>query len=208
MIKASLLAAAALLATAGTADAASFVFLSTGNGTVASGYSLVEDFNGAAPLTGTNYSLYTGNYGDGAVPAGSDGSQYLAVKAGGSATYDFASAVSGFSLYVGSVDAGNQIVFNYADGSSDSLFGSDLVVDANGNQSSSQTNGLFTFAGTGGKLISGVTFASSVNSFEVDNIATAGAVPEPTTWAMLVVGFGLVGGSVRRRSPARVSYAV
>lgn len=28
---------------------------------------------------------------------------------------------------------------------------------------------------------------------------TSGAVPEPATWAMLIVGFGLIGGMVRRR---------
>jgi hypothetical protein len=30
-----------------------------------------------------------------------------------------------------------------------------------------------------------------------------GAVPEPQTWAMMVLGFGLVGVTTRRRSPAR-----
>jgi hypothetical protein len=30
--------------------------------------------------------------------------------------------------------------------------------------------------------------------------AVAGAVPEPATWAMMIVGFGLIGGAMRRRS--------
>lgn len=30
----------------------------------------------------------------------------------------------------------------------------------------------------------------------------AGAIPEPATWAMMIAGFGLVGGAVRRRTPA------
>ena len=34
---------------------------------------------------------------------------------------------------------------------------------------------------------------------------TPGAVPEPATWAMMTVGFGLVGGMMRRRV-AKVSY--
>ena len=37
------------------------------------------------------------------------------------------------------------------------------------------------------------------------------AVPEPATWAMMIVGFGLVGGAMRRRkslTATRVSYAV
>jgi Bacterial pre-peptidase C-terminal domain/PEP-CTERM motif len=33
-----------------------------------------------------------------------------------------------------------------------------------------------------------------------------GGVPEPATWAMMIIGFGLVGGAMRRRT-TRVSYA-
>jgi len=33
-----------------------------------------------------------------------------------------------------------------------------------------------------------------------------GAVPEPATWAMMIAGFGLVGGAMRRRS-TKVAYA-
>lgn len=43
----------------------------------------------------------------------------------------------------------------------------------------------------------GVRFASSGTVS-----AVAGAVPEPTTWAMMVVGLGLVGASMRRRKVA------
>lgn len=34
-----------------------------------------------------------------------------------------------------------------------------------------------------------------------------GAVPEPSTWAMMIGGFGIVGTSMRRRKTARVTYA-
>ncbi len=34
-----------------------------------------------------------------------------------------------------------------------------------------------------------------------------GAVPEPASWAMMLGGFGLVGGAMRRRKAATVSYA-
>lgn len=41
----------------------------------------------------------------------------------------------------------------------------------------------------------------------IDNIKwdvrkIGGAVPEPATWAMMILGFGIVGASMRRRSPA------
>jgi hypothetical protein len=37
--------------------------------------------------------------------------------------------------------------------------------------------------------------------------ATAGAVPEPATWAMMLAGFALVGGVLRRRRQPKVRFA-
>jgi PEP-CTERM motif len=34
-----------------------------------------------------------------------------------------------------------------------------------------------------------------------------GGVPEPAAWALMIAGFGLVGGAVRRRAAVRVTYA-
>lgn len=56
------------------------------------------------------------------------------------------------------------------------------------------------------------------NPFSSDNIGVrisgvptgGGAVPEPASWAMMIAGFGLVGGAMRRRNSLRmnkVSYA-
>lgn len=40
------------------------------------------------------------------------------------------------------------------------------------------------------------------------NITTdAGAVPEPATWAMMIGGFGMVGGAMRRRNAVKASFA-
>ena len=38
----------------------------------------------------------------------------------------------------------------------------------------------------------------SIDNFQLDAV-TIGAVPEPTTWAMMIAGFGLVGRALRRR---------
>lgn len=50
-------------------------------------------------------------------------------------------------------------------------------------------------------------------AFRVDNLvgtaaAVSGAVPEPATWAMMMLGFGIVGSSIRRRrqQAVRVSF--
>jgi hypothetical protein len=54
-----------------------------------------------------------------------------------------------------------------------------------------------------------ITGSSEFPEFALDNVVlNAGAVPEPATWAMMIGGFGVVGGTIRRRrvSP-RVSFA-
>ncbi|MBL8656950.1 MAG: PEPxxWA-CTERM sorting domain-containing protein [Altererythrobacter sp.] len=43
---------------------------------------------------------------------------------------------------------------------------------------------------------------------EYDELSTPGAVPEPATWAMLILGFGLLGAAMRRsRSIVRRAFA-
>lgn len=61
---------------------------------------------------------------------------------------------------------------------------------------SAYSSGPLTFLfGNGGR---GAVAVDNI-AFDVRQIAT-GAVPEPATWAMLILGFGVVGGSLRRRS--------
>ena len=45
---------------------------------------------------------------------------------------------------------------------------------------------------------------SGSTTFNFEPNAAAGAVPEPSTWAMMLVGFGAVGFSMRRRKPSSV----
>ena len=46
--------------------------------------------------------------------------------------------------------------------------------------------------------VAGLRLSSTQNAFEVDNLAI-NAVPEPATWAMMLLGFGAVGFAMRRR---------
>ena len=60
-------------------------------------------------------------------------------------------------------------------------------------------------------------FAGSLNSITINGFSRgngaygaqgtfaplSGAVPEPATWAMLILGFGVVGAAIRRRKPSR-----
>ena len=49
----------------------------------------------------------------------------------------------------------------------------------------------------------------AVDNFSVKSTLATGAVPEPATWGMIILGFGALAGVVRRRAPAsqRVRYA-
>jgi len=68
----------------------------------------------------------------------------------------------------------------------------------------------------GSDTFNGITH-QSVNHVVTTNIPGAGinpppppptgAVPEPATWAMMIMGFGAIGGALRRRPAMRVRYA-
>ena len=49
----------------------------------------------------------------------------------------------------------------------------------------------------GGAHIDNVTFFSGQNAFELDTVS--GAVPEPATWGLLIIGMGMTGAAMRRR---------
>lgn len=62
--------------------------------------------------------------------------------------------------------------------------------------------GAFTQAGitlVGDQLQLNWSGLSYLDGQRLDIAFTAGAIPEPATWAMLIAGFGLVGASLRRR---------
>ena len=66
--------------------------------------------------------------------------------------------------------------------------------------------GSFTFTGTGGATMLNVASGGLPNvDAIVDNISISGAVPEPAAWALMILGFGLVGGALRRARPSRVA---
>lgn len=70
------------------------------------------------------------------------------------------------------------------------------LVGANGHN-------FFTLVGVGGELLASVTVTSS-GSFEslqhvAGSFAGTGGVPEPSTWAMILLGFGGIGVATRRR---------
>jgi hypothetical protein len=211
----TILAAATVAAAAIASPAAAVTFVTT-SGSAASfapTAGTLVNFNGATPagfsLSGSGYTVDSGNVsGLRATPAFSDGSRYLAVGAGGVATLASSLTYSTVSIFLGSIDAFNTVQILTGAGTVLASFtGAQFTADANGNQSLPSTNRRITFKAGVGESISGIRFLSSRPALEVDNVVFA--VPEPSTWMMMLIGFGLVGQAMRsrRRSNVRVVYA-
>jgi hypothetical protein len=66
------------------------------------------------------------------------------------------------------------------------------------------TNGGFNQSGPNYNLGASPTTLSA--NFIAASTSTS-AVPEPTTWAMMIIGFGAIGGTMRRRQKVQVSFA-
>ena len=68
-------------------------------------------------------------------------------------------------------------------------------------------SGTYELDGTDVTNFGGLRLTSGQNAFELDNLAI-NPVPEPGTWAMMLLGFGAVGFAMRRRKQKlTVSYA-
>lgn len=198
-----LILAATVAAISGSANA--MTIASSSNGPDAGppvNQHVIDDFNSAAGLTGA-YTLVTGSVsGEYAAPF-QDATQYLAVRAGQTASLAISPAVKALSFYWGSIDNYNTVKFFSGTTQVGSFTGSQIpAAPADGSQGNPFNNRRVNFSFDGAK-VSSVQFSSSQNAFELDSVAAA--VPEPAVWAMLLVGFGLVGVSVRRRNAAVIA---
>jgi hypothetical protein len=122
----------------------------------------------------------------------SDETNYMAVLSGQSETVVYGKTYSELGLYWGSIDAYNVLtLFNGANS---------VVVPvppvADGGQFANDSNGYFVVSGF---AFDKVVFSSTQNSFEFDNVAVAGA-PEPSTWAMMLLGFSGLGFAGYRKA--------
>ncbi|WP_133364907.1 PEPxxWA-CTERM sorting domain-containing protein [Qipengyuania sediminis] len=202
------LAGASLALAAGAASAATVTFTggTGGNGPGETDYANFQTSFGNQS-NASNSGIYAGSVaGVAAAPAfGDQGDPFYAVLGGGGVTFTFASAIDVLNFDLGSADDYNSVTIFFAGGGSQTFTGAQLNPPgpATGNQNIAATNGRVRI-NSYGQAFTSARFTSTGNSFEFDNLAT-GAVPEPGTWAMMILGFGAIGGALRRKS--RVTFA-
>ena len=133
-----------------------------------------------------------------------DPTDYGSVLGGTSATFTAGNgyALTSFSFYMGSPDYHNRLLFTFLDGTSQLFKGEDIwggTPAGNGDR----TAGYRVYYNFGGAEVKSITFSSINDSFEFDGLAgTVGVVPEPGTWALMIMGFGGAGAMIRRRKAA------
>lgn len=216
----SLLAAAAAIAftgLAGTANAA-IVLVNTQPGTVPyNGPAPTFDFDvNTPPVTGG--LIKTGSSSNGAQPPASTGRYYTVGPSTGTVgTVDissFTAPIGQISLIWGSVDTYNTLEFLDSVGNVLAQFtGSNIIGSNFGNQVLPGSNPIVYFSvdGSDSFNLAGLRLTSTSEAFEIDNIALQAAVPEPATWALMLLGFGFVGASLRsrkNRDTVRVRYSI
>ncbi|WP_205854096.1 PEPxxWA-CTERM sorting domain-containing protein [Phenylobacterium kunshanense] len=205
----ALLATAAVVIAAPASAAVVVTHVSVGDpNTLPAGQTLIADFNNPADQDATLVDFVTltlngatvgvnegvGGY-SGTLP--NDPTNYLTVPGGKSATFTSTRLMSSFSLYMGSPDTYNSIRFIGA-GFDQTINGTQMF---QGDTSQAWSWGKRINFDFGDYKVSQVILSSSSNSFEVDNAAANfAAVPEPATWAFMIMGFGAAGAVLRRRN--------
>lgn len=111
-------------------------------------------------------------------------------------------------LYWGSIDTFNTITF-FSGVTQIATFSGAAFLPASGSQTAATSNQYVNFLFTGGETYSSVVFGTQNLNFEFDNLSYGNvvAVPEPASWAMMIAGFGMVGGAMRRRGRLAPSVA-
>ncbi len=140
------------------------------------------------------------------------GTTYMSVEGGGTEMATWAKPQTSLSLYWGSIDGngGGNANLNSLSITVDgyTLTGADLVgmngVLGTGNQSSPQDNQWVTITGLG--QFTQVSFSSTRNAFEFS--LGAPGVPEPSTWAMMALGFAGLGYAAFRRNTKSWALAI
>ncbi len=115
---------------------------------------------------------------------------------GGPLSITFDRPVTFFS-FVGNIQQDATVTLNYTDGSRQTLNG--LAIAGTTDRAYLDSQGRISYDTGAGRAITSVAF-SSTGLFSID--ALAAAVPEPQTWAMMILGLAVSGIALRRNQAA------
>jgi hypothetical protein len=141
-----------------------------------------------------------------ATPFGDDNNNYMAVLGGGTEDINYSSLRDSFGLYWGSVDTYNSLAFYNGGTLVATVTGSEVdpPLLADGDQTDFGSNGYVLINSL--PKFNEVVVTSAANSFEFDNVVAG--VPEPSTWAMMLLGFaGLGYAAYRKTKTERMAFA-
>lgn len=132
---------------------------------------------------------------------------FLSIGGPGAGSYSInfgATGVQVFSFVFGGLDNYNSVTLNFLGGGSELRTGGQIL--GGGVNDFLGSTGRVTYDFGGMASLIGVTFASTQAAFEIDSVVAA--VPEPATWLLMILGFGLVGSQLRRRKvQAKINFA-
>lgn len=144
----------------------------------------------AGTITSTPAGGGSSVFGFNTTPGGS----YVLELFGQSSTFTFTNAVSAFGFYLSGVQLGNLTV-SFVDGGQQSI-----GITNNG-------SGVQFFGASGfSSAVSGFTIGNTGDIIGVDDLrftSANAAVPEPSVWAMMIVGFFGMGAMLRRAKARR-----
>lgn len=160
--------------------------------TAAGAATVVVDFNDlTAPGFTGNFGVFASSVGG--IAASVNGTPFLAVPSNagsGAADYTPGAAIVSFTFDWGTPDSYNTLSF----------FSGNTAVGPS-YTGASLAPGTYTFTFLATDNVTRVNFASTSAAFEIDNLSTT-TVPEPAAWALMIVGFVMVGAASRRRNSA------
>lgn len=159
----------------------------------ASGTNVAAAING-----GTAIGALPGTWNFASTPAG-------AINGVIDSTFNFSPAPGDLTMYHPSTEGGaNALIITFA-----SL--SDITsIDIFGRADCCSNRDIFgyrLFDGTGAVVASGRLDASNPDHFASVSFAATPAVPEPATWAMMIIGMGMVGFAMRKRGNVKTTVA-
>jgi PEP-CTERM motif len=149
---------------------------------------IIYDFVGLSSATGTPFGKFTVSQAS-LIPVGTGGNYTTATC---SVTFPASGFTCNPTMSINNSATLNQITFRTAQGST-----------VNFQTSYNFAPGSFSALGTYTSIQGPNNFASLI----IRDTNAVPVVPEPASWAMMIAGFGIVGGTVRRRGAASVRLA-